>query len=85
MEMFRSPLDRFVVATVGWEPLYAVVGKDLKARMAAGVSLSITDPDDQPLSDGSDALAANAARMMRALRGDTSSGEPRAAEAEPRK
>jgi membrane-anchored protein YejM (alkaline phosphatase superfamily) len=71
MDMFRSPLDRFVVATVGWEPRYAVVGKDLKVRMFAGLgSTDVTDPDDRPLADGDARFAASAARIMKAMRGE---------------
>jgi uncharacterized protein len=81
MDMFQVPQDRFVVATVGWEPRYAVIGRDLKLRMYAGLGTAdITDPDDRPLPDGPQRLAANAARMMRALRGDP---EPAAAQAQP--
>jgi membrane-anchored protein YejM (alkaline phosphatase superfamily) len=70
-DMFRSPDDRFVVATVGWEPRYAVVGKDLKVRMFAGLgSTDVTDPDDKPLADGAVRFAANAAKIMKALRGE---------------
>uniref|UniRef100_UPI001F57B7E3 sulfatase-like hydrolase/transferase n=1 Tax=Anaeromyxobacter oryzisoli TaxID=2925408 RepID=UPI001F57B7E3 len=71
MDMFESPPDRFVVATVGWEPRYAVIGKDLKVRMYAGLgSAEITDPSDRRLPDGPERLAANAGKIMRALRGE---------------
>jgi membrane-anchored protein YejM (alkaline phosphatase superfamily) len=82
MDMFRAPADRFVVATVGWEPQYAVIGKDLKVRMYAGLgSTDITDPDDRPLPDGPARLAANAGRIMRAMRGEA---EPVATDASAR-
>ena len=72
MSMFDSPQDRFVVATVGWEPRYAVIGKDLKVRMYAGLgSAEITDPSDRPLPDGPERMAANAGKILRALRGDS--------------
>jgi membrane-anchored protein YejM (alkaline phosphatase superfamily) len=81
VDMFRSPPDRFVVATVGWEPRYAVVGKDLKVRMFAGLgSVDVTDPDDRPLPDGATRFALSAARIMRALRGEV---EPLATPAQP--
>jgi membrane-anchored protein YejM (alkaline phosphatase superfamily) len=79
MDMFQSPPDRFVVATVGWEPRHAVIGKDLKVRMYAGLgSADITAPDDTPLADGQARLAANAGKIMRALRGEPE-GAPAAA------
>ncbi|MGC4000021.1 MAG: sulfatase-like hydrolase/transferase [Anaeromyxobacter sp.] len=68
---FTAPADRFVVATVGWEPQYAVIGKDLKVMMYAGIgSTSVTDPDDKPLPDGQVRMAAQVGRIMRALRGE---------------
>jgi len=71
MDMFRAPEDRFVVATVGWEPRHAVIGKDLKVRMYAGLGTAqITDPDDQPLADGPARLARNAGKILKALRGE---------------
>ncbi|BDG03083.1 sulfatase-like hydrolase/transferase [Anaeromyxobacter oryzae] len=74
MNMFDAQPDRFVVATVGWEPRYAVIGKDLKVRMYAGLGTAeITDPSDRPLPDGPERLAANAGKIMRALRGDPQS------------
>ncbi len=69
--MFTAPPDRFVTSTVGWEPLYAVIGKDLKVTMYAGMgTASITDPEDRPLPDGPVRMARSAGRIMRALRGD---------------
>jgi membrane-anchored protein YejM (alkaline phosphatase superfamily) len=71
MDMFRAPPDRFVVTTVGWEPRYAVIGKDLKVRMYAGLgSTDITDPDDRPLPDGPARLARSAGKVLRAMRGE---------------
>jgi uncharacterized protein len=71
MDMFRSPQDRFVVATVGWEPRHAVIGKDLKVRMYAGLGAAqITDPDDRPLADGPARLARSAGKILKALRGE---------------
>ena len=69
--MFSAPADRFVTSTVGWEPLYAVIGKDLKVTMYAGLgTASITDPLDRPLPDGAARMAGSAGRIMRALRGE---------------
>jgi hypothetical protein len=71
MDMFQSPPDRFVVATVGWEPRHAVIGKDLKVQMYAGLGSSkITDPDDRPLPDGPARLAASAGKILKAMRGE---------------
>jgi membrane-anchored protein YejM (alkaline phosphatase superfamily) len=70
MSMFRAPSDRFVVVTVGWEPQYAIIGKDVKVHMYAGSGAQVTDTDDRPLPDGSAQLARHGARMVRALRGE---------------
>jgi membrane-anchored protein YejM (alkaline phosphatase superfamily) len=70
-DVFTAPADRFVVTTVGWEPRYAVVGRDLKVQMYAGLGTAdVTDPDDRPLPDGAARLARNAGKIMRALRGE---------------
>jgi membrane-anchored protein YejM (alkaline phosphatase superfamily) len=75
MDVFRSPPDRFVVSTVGWEPLYAATGTDLKVRMYAGLSsMEVTDPSDQPLADGQARLASSAGAILRALRGGDHGG-----------
>ena len=79
MDMFRSPPDRFVVSTVGWEPRYAIVGRDLKVRMYAGGASEITAPDDRPLEDGPARLAVNAGKIMRAMRGEAEPSAPAAA------
>jgi hypothetical protein len=53
--LWASPKDRFVLATVGWEPTYAAIGEDSKVRFAALDKfgrVQITDPKDQPLPDG---------------------------------
>jgi membrane-anchored protein YejM (alkaline phosphatase superfamily) len=69
--MFTAPPDRFVTSTVGWEPRYAVIGKDLKVMMYAGLgTASITDPFDRPLPDGPAQMAKNAGKILRALRGE---------------
>jgi hypothetical protein len=71
-----------VTTTVGWEPQYAVICKDLKIVMYAGLgTASITDPEDRPLADGAVRMAKNAGRIMRALRGDAQ--DPTAAEPVP--
>jgi uncharacterized protein len=70
ISMFDAPLDRFVVSTVGWEPRYAIIGREVKVQMYAGVGAQVTDPDDRPLEDGSDQLVRHAGKMVRALRGE---------------
>jgi membrane-anchored protein YejM (alkaline phosphatase superfamily) len=75
ISMFTAPQDRFVTATVGWEPRYAVIGKDLKVMMYAGLgTASITDPFDRPIPDGPAQMARNAGRILRALRGEAQDG-----------
>jgi uncharacterized protein len=72
VSMFQAPRDRFVVATVGWEPLYAAIGADLKVTMYAGLGTAkITDPDDGPVENGTARMAAAAGRILKALRGET--------------
>ncbi len=72
VSLFHAPEDRFVLTTVGWEPHYAAIGKDLKVTMYAGMATAeVTDPEDRPIADGQRRLAANAGRIMRALRGET--------------
>jgi hypothetical protein len=69
--LFDAPEDRFVLSTVGWEPRYALMGKDLKVVVYAGLAgMAVTDLDDKPLPDGDARFAANAGRIMRALRGE---------------
>ena len=71
LSMFAAPPDRFVLTTVGWEPHYAVIGKDLKVKMYAGFGAAeITDLDDRPLPDGEARMAASTGRIMRAMRGE---------------
>jgi membrane-anchored protein YejM (alkaline phosphatase superfamily) len=80
--MFTAPQDRFVTSTVGWEPRYAVIGKDLKVMMYAGLgTASITDPFDQPIPDGPARMAKSASRILRALRGEAQ--DPAQASAQP--
>ena len=54
-----------------FEPYYAVIGKDLKVTMYAGLGTAeITDPEDQPIADGPAKMAASAGRILKALRGE---------------
>jgi membrane-anchored protein YejM (alkaline phosphatase superfamily) len=78
--MFSAPEDRFVTSTVGWEPLYAVIGRDLKVTMYAGLgTASITDPFDRPLPDGPARMGRNAGKILRALRGEAQDASQAAA------
>jgi hypothetical protein len=74
ISMFDAPLDRFVVATVGWEPRYAIIGREVKIQMYAGVGAQVTDPDDRPVDDASAQLVRHAGGMVRALRGEAAAG-----------
>ncbi len=69
--MFDARPDRFILATVGWEPRYCVVGRDLKATffgLDAGFGgVAVTDPADRPLPDGDARFAARAADILRAF------------------
>jgi membrane-anchored protein YejM (alkaline phosphatase superfamily) len=68
LSMFDAPADRFILTTVGWEPHYAVIGKELKVTMYAGFgSALVTDPEDRPLPDGQARLGANAGKVLKAL------------------
>jgi hypothetical protein len=78
ISMFDAALDRFVVSTVGWEPRYAVIGREVKVQMYAGIGAQVTDPDDRPLPDASDQLVRHAGKMVRALRGEAEAPAPRA-------
>jgi membrane-anchored protein YejM (alkaline phosphatase superfamily) len=68
MSMFDARSDRFVLTTVGWEPQYAVIGKDLKVTMYAGFgSAAITDPDDREIPDAAQRFGASAGKVLKAL------------------
>jgi membrane-anchored protein YejM (alkaline phosphatase superfamily) len=69
MSMFEAPQDRFVLASLGWEPRHAAVGKDLKVSfygMDAGLGgVTLTDPFDRPLEDAEAAFSSAAPRILR--------------------
>jgi hypothetical protein len=69
MSMFEAPQDRFVLTTVGWEPKFAAIGKDLKVSfnsMDGGMGgVTLTDPFDRPLADGEAKFTAAAPRILR--------------------
>jgi membrane-anchored protein YejM (alkaline phosphatase superfamily) len=70
MSMYRAPRDRFVLATVGWEPTYAAIGSDVKVQFGAlsgfGRAL-VTDPQDAPLPDGAARFPQIAPRVLELL------------------
>jgi membrane-anchored protein YejM (alkaline phosphatase superfamily) len=72
VSMFAAPARRFVLATVGWEPRHAVIGRDLKATFfaydAAMGGAAITDPFDRPLADSEARFAAASGHIVRAFR-----------------
>jgi len=69
LSMFDAPQDRFVLASLGWEPRYAAIGHDLKVSfygMDAGMGgVTITDPFDRPLPDGEARFSAAAPGILR--------------------
>jgi hypothetical protein len=66
--MVEAPADRFILTTVGWEPHYAVSGKDLKVTMYAGFGdAHVTGPEDQEIPDAQQRLAASAGKILKAL------------------
>jgi uncharacterized protein len=72
VSIFSAPEERFVLSTVGWEPRYALTGKDLKVMVYAGTAgAAVTDPWDRPLPDADARLAENAGRILKAMRGET--------------
>ncbi|HET7755469.1 MAG TPA: sulfatase-like hydrolase/transferase [Anaeromyxobacteraceae bacterium] len=68
--LYESPPDRYVLATVGWEPTYAGIGKDVKVRFAALDAfgrVQITDTFDRPLPDGAARFARAAPAILKML------------------
>ncbi len=69
MSMFEAPQDRFVLTTVGWEPKFAAIGKDLKVSfnsMDGGMGgVTLTDPFDRPLPDAEAKFSAAAPRILK--------------------
>jgi len=81
LSMFEAPQDRFVLASLGWEPRFAAIGKDLKVAfygMDAGLGgVTITDPFDRPLADGEARFSAAAPRILRLFgHGTAGAGTP---------
>jgi uncharacterized protein len=75
VSVFSAPRDRFVFSTVGWEPRYALTSQDMKVMMYGGMAgAAVTDPWDRPLPEADARLAANAGRILKALRGEADPG-----------
>lgn len=70
--MTDPPEGRFVVATAGWIPRFAVVGDSLKAQffgLDAGLgTVTLTGPADEELPNASEQLRTKGAQILRALR-----------------
>jgi len=66
--MFDAREDRFVLVSMGWEPKFGAVSRDLKVTfngMDAGLGgVTITDPDDNPLPDGTARFHAALPRIL---------------------
>jgi membrane-anchored protein YejM (alkaline phosphatase superfamily) len=69
LSMFEARQDRFVLTTVGWEPKFAAIGKELKVSfngMDGGLGgVTLTDPFDQPLPDAEAKFSAAAPRILK--------------------
>jgi membrane-anchored protein YejM (alkaline phosphatase superfamily) len=77
--LYESPADRYVLATIGWEPTYAGIGKDVKVRFAALDAfgrVQVTDPLDRPLPDGAAKFARAAPAILRMLGTDPAKAAP---------
>ncbi len=66
-DMFGAAPDRFVQTTVGWQPVHALVSRDLKVAFGGLQGTVITDFADQPLRDGGARAAARMGDLLRAL------------------
>jgi uncharacterized protein len=66
-DMFRAGPDRFVQTTVGWQPVQALVSRDLKVAFGGLQGTVITDFADRPLRDGGARAAARMGDLLRAL------------------
>ena len=71
IDAFSAPPGRFVVSTVGWEPRFAVIGRDLKVRfdaLDAGLGAALlTDPGDRPLRHAQARFDAERPAVLEAL------------------
>lgn len=73
LPVHHAPPGRYALATVGWEPRFAVIGEDLKVRfysLDAGLgSVQVTDPEDRELPDGRARFGASGPKLLQRLRG----------------
>jgi membrane-anchored protein YejM (alkaline phosphatase superfamily) len=73
LRMYDVPADRYVLASVGWDQKFALVGPELKAVFRAHDAgfggVQVTDPEDRPLPDAEARFAAEAPKLLRRLRG----------------
>ncbi|WP_342375082.1 sulfatase-like hydrolase/transferase [Myxococcus stipitatus] len=68
--MTRPDPRRYLLTTIGWEPRYALIGRELKVRFGAGLpGTELSDMWDRPLPDAQERFAAEAPRILRRLRG----------------
>ena len=68
-DMFQAAPDRIVQTTVGWQPVHALVSRDLKVAFGGPQGTVITDFADRPLQDGEARAAARMGDLLRALGG----------------
>jgi membrane-anchored protein YejM (alkaline phosphatase superfamily) len=66
---FEATRDRWVLATVGWEPRYAAIGYDTKVTFSPLQfgQATVTDPFDRPVSDPKERFARVAPMILRML------------------
>lgn len=73
LPMQDGATDRYALSTVGWEPRFAVIGKELKVRfysLDAGFgSVQLTDHEDRPLPDAKTRFGSDAMKLLQRLRG----------------
>lgn len=67
VDMFEARPDRFVLTAVGWEPVYALVSRDLKVTFGGLQGTLITDFRDRPIADGNARLAAHLRDLLKAI------------------
>ncbi|HEU4384840.1 MAG TPA: sulfatase-like hydrolase/transferase [Anaeromyxobacteraceae bacterium] len=67
VDMLQASPDRFAQTTVGWQPVHALVSRDLKVAFGGLQGTVVTDFDDRPLEDGSARAAARLGELLRAL------------------
>jgi hypothetical protein len=68
-DMFQASPDRFVLTTVGWQPVHAVVSRDLKVTFGGAQGTVVADFRDRPLADGTARLTARLREVIEALGG----------------